>query len=192
MKLTIKKSASLDDLIIGCRKNKSGAQQEMYEKYNGRMLAICRRYIGNIGDAEDTMIKGFMKIFEKIGQFKGEGSFEGWMSRIMVNESLTFIRRSKNMWIESSVDMIDVEPDYNWVDHAIQAEQILQLIDEMPTGYKTVFNLYAIEGYSHREISTLLGISEGSSKSQLSRARAHLKLRLKEMKSTLKEQQDEK
>ena len=192
MKLNIKKSVTLDDLIEGCRKNKASAQRTLYERYSGRMLAICRRYIGIIADAEDTMIKGFMKIFENIGQFKGEGSFEGWMSRIMVNESLTHIRKAKNMWVETSVEFADHKPDYGWVEENIHSDHILHIIDEMPTGYKTVFNLYSVEGYSHQEISNMLGISEGASKSQLSRARAHLRNRLHDIELTMKNKRHEK
>ena len=181
MKLEIRKSVNLEALIKGCRKQKAGAQRSLYERFSGRMLAICRRYIGNTAEAEDTMIKGFMKIFENIGQFKGQGSFEGWMSRIMVNESLTYIRKAKNMWIETSVEMVQGQPDYSWAEENLEIEHILKLIDDMPTGYRTVFKLFALEGYSHQEISELVGISTGASKSQLSRARAYLRDRLGEL-----------
>jgi RNA polymerase sigma-70 factor (ECF subfamily) len=192
MRLKIKKSATLDELIKGCRKNNSTAQREMFDRYSPRMLGICRRYVGNHGDAEDLMINGFMKIFDRIGQYTGEGSFEGWMTRIMINESLTFIRRNKNMSVEVSLEKAEQTPDYsagleNW-----ETSELLKLVDDMPVGYRTVFNLYVLEGYSHREIAELLNISEGASKSQLSRAKAYLREKIYLMEQNAKKSQHEK
>ena len=132
------------------------------------------------------MISGFMKIFEKIHQFKGEGSFEAWMTRIMVNESLSFIRRNKNMWLNVSIESADKEPDYKMADSQLDAEQALLLIDELPIGYRTVFNLYVMEGYSHKEIGELLQITSGASKSQLSRAKARLKSKILALEEKMK------
>lgn len=188
MRLKINKSASLEEIVKGCRKRNSKAQTELFNRFSGRFLGICRRYIGSIEDAEDIMISGFMKIFEKIYQFKGEGSFEAWMTRIMVNESLTYIRRNKNMSANVSIEVADREPDYVFAESTLDADQLLAMIDELPIGYRTVFNLYIMEGYSHKEVAELLNISEGASKSQLSRAKAQLKnkiLSLEEKKKKL-------
>jgi RNA polymerase sigma-70 factor (ECF subfamily) len=155
------------------------------------MLGICRRYVGNLGDAEDIMVNGFMKIFDKINQYSGIGNFEGWMSRIMVNESLTHIRRNKNMSVEVSIEKASYEMDYPSVLDPLDAEQLLKWIDEMPVGYRTVFNLYALEGYSHKEIAEMLNISEGASKSQLSRAKSCLREKIYNMEQELKNKRHE-
>jgi RNA polymerase sigma-70 factor (ECF subfamily) len=192
MKLNIKKSATLDDLIHGCRKNKSNSQRELFDRYSSRMLGICRRYVSNLGDAEDILTGGFMKIFDKIDQYRGVGSFEGWMIRIMVNESLSFIRKNKNMSVEVSIEKAEYELDYSNTLEKLHVEQLLKLIDEMPVGYRTVFNLYVLEGYSHREIAEMLDIAEGASKSQLSRAKAFLRHRIFTMEQELKNKSHEK
>lgn len=145
------------------------------------MFAVCRRYVIELQEAEDILICGFTKAFKKIDQFKGEGSFEGWVRRIMVNEALTYIRRNKSMYLEVEIEKAGLEPDYQQMNTQLEVEDLQKLIDRLPTGYKTVFNLYAIEGFSHKEIATELGISENTSKSQLSRARNHLKKLLLEL-----------
>ena len=192
MKLKIKKSATLDELIRGCMKNNAASQREMFDRYSSRLLGVCRRYVGNVGDAEDIMINGFMKIFDKIGQYTGEGNFEGWMTRIIINESLTFIRRNKNMSVEVSLEKAEQAPDYTAVLENWDAVQLLKLIEEMPVGYRTVFNLYVMEGYSHREIADLLTISEGASKSQLSRSKAYLREKIYLIEQESKNKQYEK
>lgn len=125
-------------------------------------------------DAEDILVTAFMKVFDKIHQFKSEGSFEGWIRRIIVNEALTFLRRNRSMYLETELGQADREPDYNALSDHLEAEDLLNMIQELPTGYRIVFNLYAIDGYSHKEIAEQLGISENTSKSQLSRARTYL------------------
>lgn len=174
MKLTIQKSVTEETLIDKCRNNDSKAQAFIYEKYSGKMFAVCLRYIKEQNEAEDTMIQGFMKVFSRIDQFKQKGSFEGWMRRIMVNESLTYIRRNKSMYLEVEIEKADREPDFNTLSDHLEAEDIMILINKLPMGYRTVFNLYAIEGYSHKEIAERLEINVNTSKSQLSRARALL------------------
>ncbi|MGW8122370.1 RNA polymerase sigma factor [Roseivirga echinicomitans] len=172
--LQIKKSRSEEKLIEACRKGDRKAQREIYEKYSPLMYSVCRRYVIELQEAEDVLVCGFTKVFRKIDQFKGEGSFEGWVRRIMVNESLTFIRRNKSMFLEVEIEKAEREPDYQQMHDQLEVEDLHKMIDLLPTGYKTVFNLYAIEGFSHKEIAEKLGISENTSKSQLSRARAHL------------------
>ncbi len=178
MKLRATKTYSEEELIEGCKRKNASAQKALYDKFSSLMLGICTRYVKSVADAEDVMIKGFLKIFDKIDQYEGAGSFEGWMKRIMVNEALMFIRQNKAMYLEVDIDYAVKQPDYNWANERLDSEELLKLIEELPTGYKTIFNLYAIEGYSHREISEMLGINENTSKSQLSRARVLLQKQL--------------
>lgn len=187
MKLTIQKSVTEETLIDKCRNNDSKAQASIYEKYSGKMFAVCLRYIKVRNEAEDTMIQGFMKVFSRIEQFKQEGSFEGWMRRIMVNESLTYIRRNKSMYLEVEIEKADREPDFNTLSDHLEAEDIMIMINKLPMGYRTVFNLYAIEGYSHKEIAERLEINVNTSKSQLSRARALLQSYLLENEKIINE-----
>lgn len=177
MKLKIYRSKE-DTLVRECRKQDSQAQREVYNRYASTMLGVCVRYIKEPEQAEDVMINGFVKVFEKIDQFKGDGSFEGWIRRIMVNDSLTYLRQNKSMYLEVDIEKADHEPDYSQMDSHLEAEDLLQLIQELPSGYRTVFNLYAVEGFSHKEIADQLGISENTSKSQLSRARSMLQKQL--------------
>lgn len=172
--LQIKRSKTEERLIDACRKGDRKAQYELYEKYAPLMYSICRRYVMRLQEAEDILVCGFTKVFQKLHQFKGEGSFEGWVRRIMVNEALTFIRRNKSMYLEVEIETASREPDLNKLSDQLEVEDLEKMIDRLPMGYKTVFNLYAIEGFSHKEIAQKLGISENTSKSQLSRARAHL------------------
>jgi RNA polymerase sigma-70 factor (ECF subfamily) len=181
MKLQIKKSLKEDALIRGCLKRDRKAQRQLYEHYASGMLGLCVRYVGDIQEAEDIMIGGFMRIYEKMDQYEGKGSFEGWMKRIMINESLGFIRRNKSMYITEDIEEVAYKIKYEMLQDTLEAQDLLRLINELPSGYRAVFNLYAIEGYTHKEIGELLGISENTSKSQLSRARAHLQKKLKEM-----------
>ncbi|HEV7378511.1 MAG TPA: RNA polymerase sigma factor [Dyadobacter sp.] len=161
-------------LVKALRKQDPKAQRQLYEKYSSRMLGLCFRYACDEMIAEDIMIEGFMRVFSKIDQFSEEGSFEGWIRRIMVNEALGYIRKQKRMMEDSLSDEADNIPDYTLADENLNAEELLSLISGLPVGYRTVFNLYAIEGYSHAEIAEMLGISESTSKSQLHRARALL------------------
>jgi RNA polymerase sigma-70 factor (ECF subfamily) len=137
-------------------------------------------------EAEDVLITAFTKIFERIGQYKGEGSFEGWLRKVIVNESLSYLRKNKNMYLETEIEAADREPDYEQMESKLGAEDLLKMISELPTGYRVVFNMYAIDGYSQKEISSHLGIHENTSKSQLSRARALLQRNLLELEKELK------
>lgn len=165
-------------LIRKCCQQDGKAQKALYDRYAPKMLGVCIRYVKDHDQAEDVMIGGFIKVFDKIDQFKHEGSFEGWVRRIMVNESLTFIRKNKGMYLEVDIEAANHEPDYSSLNNQLEAEDLLKMINSLPTGYQTVFNLYAIEGYSHKEIAEKLDISENTSKSQLSRARALLQKQL--------------
>lgn len=163
---------------MALKRGESRAQKVVYERFSGKMMAVCMRYIANRSDAEEVMVDGFMRAFERIGQFREEGSFEGWLRRIMVTESLMFLRRTKSWRQEIPLEEMTTEPDYEWADNALETNDILRLVGQLPDGYRTIFNLYAIEGYSHQEIAEELGISEGTSKSQLSRARTWLQTSL--------------
>lgn len=136
------------------------------------------RYIHDREEAEHVMIGGMVKVYEKLVQFNEEGSFEGWIRRIMVNESLMYIRKNKNMSLEVEIEAVDYEPNYHVLEQTLEANDLMQLVGELPVGYRTVFNLYAIEGYNHKEIAEMLEINENTSKSQLSRARKYLQNRL--------------
>lgn len=173
--------AKEQELIDGCRRREPHAQEQLYRQFSGKMLALCARYIRDKMEAEDVLVMGFTKIFERIDQYKGDGSFEGWIRKIMVNESLTYLRRNKNMYLETDIEAADREPDYQRLEDQLEAEDLMNLIDELPSGYRIVFNMYAIDGYSHQEIAEHLGISENTSKSQLSRARAYLQRSLLKM-----------
>lgn len=186
MKLKIYRSEE-EHLIRRCRKGDQQAQKEVYDKFASKMLGVCLRYIKDASEAEDVMITAFVKIFERINQFKAQGSFEGWIRRIMVNESLTYIRKHKSMYLEVDIELADQEPDYKTISDHLEANDLLQLIQQLPVGYRTVFNMYAIEGYSHKEIADALGINENTSKSQLSRARALLQKQLRDKEKILQE-----
>lgn len=166
------------DLIQGCLKGDKLSQRNLFEKYSPLMLSVCRRYIKEFNMAEEVMLGGFMKVFGKLNQFKSEGSFEGWIRRIMVNESLTWIRKNKTMYLEVDIEEANREVNFDLVSSELEAEAILELIQKLPHGYRTVFNLYAIEGYSHAEIAEKLDVNVNTSKSQLSRARKFLQKEL--------------
>lgn len=172
--------AKEDELIRGCLKRDASAQKHLYETFAPKMYALCCRYVKDSMEAEDVLVTAFMKVFDKIGQFKQEGSFEGWIRRIVVNEALTHLRRNRSMYLETDLESASHEPDYQHLSDHLEAEDLLNIIHELPTGYRIVFNLYAVDGYSHKEIAEQLGIAENTSKSQLSRARVYLQKRLTE------------
>ncbi len=165
-----------EQLIARCKKGESKAQRVLYERYADKMFRLCFRYMRNEPDAEDVLVKAFMKIFSKIDLFdyRGKGSLEGWMKRIMINECLMLLRKSNNFNLVQDHEAQKVATQAS-VEGKIAAEDIYALVLQLPDGYRTVFNLYAVEGYSHKEIAEQLGISENTSKSQLSKARASLR-----------------
>lgn len=181
MTLRIEKSVKEKGLIAACKKQDRKAQRALYEQYSPKMLAICVRYIRERSEAESVMVSGFMRIFDKLNMYEGKGSFEGWMCKIMVNESLGYLRKHKSMYLEVDIEQAERTPNYEKLDESLHAGDIMKLINALPVGYRTVFNLYAIEGYSHKEIGEMLDISENTSKSQLSRARAMLQKQLLEL-----------
>lgn len=172
--------ASEDELIKGCLKRDRGAQKCLFDTYSSKMYSVCYRYVKDSMEAEDVLVTAFTKILDKIEQFKNEGSFEGWIRRIVVNEALTHLRRNRSMYLETDLEHADREPDYSTLNNYLEAEDLMNLIQELPAGYRIVFNMYAIDGYSHKEIANHLGINENTSKSQLSRARVYLQKKLAE------------
>ena len=165
--------SSEEGLFQGCLAGDRRAQRQLYETYSGKFLALCLRYLKDREQAEDVMIQSFMKIFEKLPQFQAKGSFEGWMKRIVVTQSLMALRSSPQLTV--SLDEASNTFDGPEEMTHLEAAELMALVQNLPLGYRTVFNLYAIEGYSHQEIGELLGISESGSKSQLNRARGALK-----------------
>lgn len=178
MTLTINKSITEEKLIDGCLKGKSWAQKALYERFSPLMMGICIRYLKDRDDAEDIMVQGFMKVYNNLHKFRKEGSFEGWVRRIIVNECLSFIRKNRSMYVETDIGKAENNPDCSFLEQNLEVEDLMNMIARLPSGYRTVFNLYAIEGYSHAEIAEQLGINVNTSKSQLSRARSHLQKEL--------------
>jgi RNA polymerase sigma-70 factor (ECF subfamily) len=152
--------------------NNRHAQHQIYSKFAPKMLSVCRQYIKDVHQAEDVMITAFMKAFTNLKNFEHKGSFEGWIRRIMINECISYIR------VQKKVTFIDdenyIEERHNDIESQFAVEDIQFLIDKLPDGYRMVFNLYCIEGFKHQEISSMLGINEGTSKSQLYHARKML------------------
>ena len=169
------------EVISQAVENNRHAQQKIYSSYSPKMLSVCRQYIKDLHEAEDIMITAFMKVFSNLKNFEHKGSFEGWIRRIMVNECISFIRVQKKVkYIE---DENFFEETHNNTDSQFNVEDIQLLIDSLPDGYKMVFNLYAIEGFKHNEIAKMLGINEGTSKSQLSHARKMLQGQINKLKN---------
>jgi len=167
-------------IIKGCLTGDRRDQELLYRRYAPKLYAVCLQYSGNDEEARDILQEGFIKIFENLSHYKHEGSFEGWMRRITVNTALEKFRSKHNLYRVDDIDAIqepDAEPDNQ--DYAgLEANDLLEIIRELPPKYRMVFNLYAIEGYSHKEISSMVSISEGTSKSNLSRARIILQRRV--------------
>ncbi|WP_303318362.1 RNA polymerase sigma factor [Flavivirga abyssicola] len=170
-------------LIKKAIKNNREAQHVLFEIHAPKMLSVCRYYIKDLQQAEEAMLNGFFKVFSNLKSFKNEGSFEGWIRRIMVRESISFLRQKKR--IEFSVEDFEFSNDYtNDMSTEIEVAEIQQLIDALPEGYKMVFVMYAIQGYKHYEIAEILNITEGTSKSQLFKARKWLREKIKELNKT--------
>lgn len=160
-------------LIKKAQKGNREAQQAIYEQFAPKMLSVCRQYIKDVHFAEDVMVTAFVKVFKGLPSFEFKGSFEGWVRRIMVRESITYLRRKQFVVYDDEV-FEKQQPSYH-SNTELDVEYVQQLIDALPEGYKMVFVLYAVEGYKHQEIADLLDINVGTSKSQLAKARKQLK-----------------
>ena len=167
------------DLISGCIEGNRRMQEELYRRFSPRMYAVCLRYAGNPEEAEDILQEGFIKIFKKLGSFRSEGSFEGWIRRIFVNTAIEHFRRKRYLQPVTEKEENTVEGSYLSVLDNLAERDIMELIQQLSPGYRTVFNMYVVEGYTHKEIGDMLGISEGTSKSQLSRAKVILQQMVK-------------
>ena len=167
---------SLDKLIQQCKQNDINAQAEIYQLYASKLFALCLKYSKNYQEAQDNLQNSFLNIFNKIGQYSFKGSFEGWIKRLTINTVLQTYREKNilNLVTEVIPDVEEVEVD----DEQIPLDYLLQLIQELPNKYRMVFNMYVLDDYSHREIAEMLNISEGTSKSNLHRARMILKEKL--------------
>ena len=176
---------STDDIygpiVAECLNNNRLAPQELYGKLASRMYSLCMRYVGNKETAKDILHDGFIILFSKLDTYKGEGSFEGWARRIFINAALMHIRKSDVLKFSEEVETsaINLKVESSALER-LEAERLMKLVCSMPVGFRTVFNMYAIEGYSHQEIAKELNITEGGSRSQLSRARLWLQERLRE------------
>lgn len=169
------------DLIKGCIEGDRQMQELLYHKFSSKMYGVCLRYSGNADDASDLLQEGFIKVFKNLEKFRGEGSFEGWIRRIFVNTSIEHFRKKVKLYNVTEVQENTIEdPDLNILDTLAEKDLIL-LVNELAPGYKTVFNMHVVEGYSHKEIAEMLGITEGTSKSQLARAKGVLKNSIEKM-----------
>jgi len=178
LSITSNQYISDHDLIGGCIALDAKMQKALYNRFASKMYAVCLRYADNTDDAQDLLQEGFIKIYKNLSRFRAEGSFEGWVRRVFVNTAIEHYRRKLNLSI------IGEREDATLTDGSITALQrldekdIIKLIQQLSPGYRTVFNLYVIEGFSHKEIGNILGINEGTSKSQLARAKGILQTKV--------------
>ncbi|GAA3513045.1 RNA polymerase sigma factor [Aquimarina addita] len=160
-------------LIKKAAKQHRDAQQHLFDTHAPKMLSVCRQYIRDVHFAEEVMLSGFLKVFINLHTFKFEGSFEGWIRRIMIREAISFLRKEKKVFFTEDIQTYK-EASWDHINTELEVEQIQELIDELSDGYRMVFVLYAIEGYKHQEIASMLGITESTSKTQLFKARKAL------------------
>ncbi len=172
---------SENELIDECLKNNRIAQKQLYEKYSRKMFGVCLRYAKSKEEAEDVMADVFVQVFTKLSSFKRDGSFEGWIRRIVVNTSITAYRSNLKFNLNDEISEVrDVSNNDVSAIELLNVQQIKNIIQQMPDGYRMVFNLHVIEGYNHREIGEILGINEGTSKSQFSKARKWMQAKLEQ------------
>jgi RNA polymerase sigma-70 factor (ECF subfamily) len=171
-------------LIKRAARGNREAQQKLYELHSGKMLSVCRQYVKDLHHAEEVMLNGFYKVFTHLKDFRQEGSFEGWVRRIMIREAISFLRSQKDLEFQEEEEVMGKWHFSDPVTAELNADHIQSLIDNLPEGYKAVFVLYAVEGYKHSEIAKMLKISEGTSKSQLFKARKMLQEKLNIEKAT--------
>lgn len=179
--MTAETKDPLFEIIQGCVKGDGKCQQLVYQKFYGKMLGVCMRYSKDREDARDILQDGFLKVFTNIRSYRGAGSFEGWIRRVIVNTALDYIRKNRKIlqyadsgYVEENAEEIKDDDEKNEYQN-INSEEIMKAVQQLPTAYRTVFNMFVVDGYSHQEIADRLGIHIGTSKSNLSKARAHLK-----------------
>ena len=166
----------LEELIEKCKQQDANAQSTLYKKYSGVLFGICLKYSPNRAEAEDNLQDAFITIFSRVEQYQGKGSFEGWIKRITVNTALQKYRKKKTFEISNEAQIEDAEVEVEQTN--VPLDFLLKIIQELPDRYRLVFNLYVLDGYSHKEIASMLGISDGTSKSNLARARMILKTKV--------------
>ena len=175
MSLKSNHTVSEADLIQGSIEGNREMQEVLYHRFSPKMYAVCLRYSGNTTDAQDLLQEGFIKVFKNLSKYRGEGSFEGWMRRIFLNTSIEHYRKKVNLLSVTETQEVTIEDrEWNILDNLAEKD-IISMIHELSPGYRVVFNMHVIEGYSHKEIADILGINEGTSKSQLARAKGVLK-----------------
>jgi RNA polymerase sigma-70 factor (ECF subfamily) len=174
-----------DRIIKGCKKGKQHAFSLLYEKYANVLMLVCLRYSRNKAEAQDVLQEGFIKVFQKIKSFEGRGSFEGWLKRIMVNTAINYYKANKKYHFQEEVDannnqlaVYDSGDDMVEIDHPVKPEILMRMINELPYGYRMVFNMYVFDGLTHKEIAEDMGVTESTSKSQLSKARKFLRKKI--------------
>ena len=167
------------ELIDRCQKHEPAAQHALYNAYARKMMAVCYRYGHDRETAQDLLQEGFLKVFTAIGSYAGKGSFEGWIRRIFINTALEHLRHPDVLKETADIDSEESlqEPDYSTLER-LSVEELLEIVAELPGGFRTVFNLFVVEGYNHKEIGEMLGITESTSRSQLARARRWLQKRI--------------
>ena len=165
-----------EQLVNECVSGKVSAQKTFYERFARKMMGVCLRYASSYEEAQDVLQDGFIKVFNNLDRYQNKGSLEGWVRRIMVNTSLDAYRKNKKHQQDVGMDQVEyLVEDKSYIIEDIQADDLLKLVQSIPEGYRVVFNLYAIEGYSHKEIAERLGVTESTSKSQYSRAKKLLR-----------------
>lgn len=180
-----KPKITLDTIVKGCIKGNRFYQKKLYELFHGKMMGIAMRYSNNYEEARDVVNEGFMKVFKNLPKFKPTHSLECWIKRIIINTAIDHYRKNKkyNQQVEliCATQQNRVEVDDNYIEHKLSADEIMKLVQALPPAYRTVFNLYVIEGYTHKEIANILNVSEGTSKSNLAKARKKLKKTIREI-----------
>ncbi len=165
-----------EQLVKACISGNASAQKEFYDLFAKKMMGVCLRYTNNYEEAQDVLQDGFIKVFNKLSKFVNKGSLEGWVRRIMVNTALDHYRKNKKFQKDIEIDAVSFKLEkQEYIVESINAQDLLKIIQTIPEGYRVVFNLFAIEGYSHKEIAEQLGVTESTSKSQFSRAKKMLR-----------------
>lgn len=170
---------TLEELISNCKKQDLKAQEELYKKFSGILFAVCLKYSPNYHEAEDNLQDAFLIIFERIEQFKNKGSFEGWMKRVAINTVLQKYRKKKTFHL-SNEEQIEEEEVVEVENNQVPLDFLLKIVQELPDRYQLVFTMYVLDDYSHKEIADSVGISVGTSKSNLARARGILKIKIED------------
>ncbi|MES2617914.1 MAG: RNA polymerase sigma factor [Bacteroidota bacterium] len=172
--MAIFNAEKLSGIVRQCIDNDPKAQKQLFDILSPKMYAICLRYARHSDEAKDILQEGFIKMFKYLDRFEGKGSFEGWVKRIFINTSIEFYRKAQKEAGNNSLDQAENQPFDAQILSNLKVDDLMRIVQELPTGYRTVFNLFVIEGYGHEEIAQMLSISENTSKSQLFKARQHL------------------